>query len=163
MLSLITIVHFSFISARAEELHIEDIPPEYIVYALECENEFNISAALLLSLCWHESRFKESVVKGNVTQITNLKWFKEGIEYCEADNPKGNPYQNMRICAYYLSKWAEEYPGEVYLWLMMWNQGYENAKANYNPNKPSRYAKSIDEKAQILEKELEEWQSKTRP
>lgn len=159
----VLIAQTSFLNARAEEVHIDDIPTEYIIYAWECENEFDVSASLLLSLCWQESRFKESVVGGNVTQITNLKWFKEAIEYCEADAPKDNPYQNIRICAYYLNKWAEEYPGETYLWLMMWNMGYENALRSYNSNKPSKYAKTIDDNAQKLQKEYEEWMNRIKP
>lgn len=162
ILASLTIALTSYTKAECEEVHLEDIPQEYIVYAWECEEEFNISAALLLSLCWTESRFKESVVKGNVTQITNVKWFKEGIEVVCADDVKGNPLQNMKVCAYYLSKWANEYPGECYLWLDCWHEGYENAIRKYN-GKGTYYSRTIDNQAQILEEELEVYNERKRP
>ncbi len=158
------IIAFTFCTrAESEEIKLEDIPPQYILYAWECEKTFDVSAVLLLSLCYTESRFKESTVKGNITQITNTKWFKEGIEFVGAENVKDNPQENMMVCAYYINKWANEYEGEVYLWLMMWNMGYENAKNVYNPNKPSRYAKEIVERADKWTEEWEKMQGSIKP
>ena len=54
----------------------------------------------------------------NLTQVTNLSWFKEGIESTEVLDPKNNKYENIRLCTYYICKWAEEYPGEPYLLYM---------------------------------------------
>lgn len=112
------------------------------VYIHEVAAEFDLSESLLASLIYEESRF---IVLENLTQITNKKWFEEGIEHCESDDLT-NPYVNIRICGYYLSKWAKEYDGEPAMWLMAWNQGYEKAKKNYK--NPSSYAKRIIRRAE---------------
>lgn len=151
------------ITAHAEEIKVEDIDSIYRLYAWEVENTYNVSSALILSLCYEESRFREDIVGGNLTQITNTKWFKEGIEAVHADKPKDNVYQNMMICGYYLSKWANENDGEPYLWLEMWNEGYENALSNYDCRHPSAYARRIMNRAERWEQELEVINNRLHP
>ena len=143
------------IKSRAEEISVNDVDSLYRFYAWEVESTYDVSASLILSICYEESRFKTEVVGGNFTQLTNLKWFREGIDAIGARQPKDNVYENMMICGYYISKWAEEYEGEPYLWLEMWNEGYENALCSYDSQNPSRYAKRVLNRAERWEEELE--------
>ena len=133
--------------ARPQEV----ISNSVYIYIWEVSKEFDISPFLLASLVYQESRF---IITDNLTQITNKKWFYEGLEYCES-NDISNPYVNIRCCGYYLHKWAQEYDGEPALWLMMWNEGYENALRHYNPQKPSRYAREILNRAYEWEQDFE--------
>lgn len=151
------------ITAHADEIKVEDIDPIYRLYAWEVENTYDVSSALILSLCYEESRFREDVVGGNLTQITNTKWFKEGIEAVQADAPKDNVYQNMMVCGYYIAKWAQEYDGEPYLYLEMWNEGYESALSNYDCQHPSAYARRIMNRAERWEQELEVINNRLHP
>lgn len=109
--------------------------------------EFELSEYLLASLIYEESRF---IVKENLTQITSIKWYKEGFDYCESED-LANPYVNIRCCGYFLNKWAQEYEGEPGLWLRFWNEGYENALEN--PGYISGYAKRILRRAEKWEEE----------
>lgn len=118
-------------------------------YVEDVADEFDISEYFLASLIYEESRF---IVKDNLTQITNKKWFKEGFDYCESDDIT-NPYVNIRCCGYYLNKWAKEYEGEPALWCRMWNEGYENAIRD--KEYVSGYAKRILERS-------EEWESQQK-
>lgn len=129
------------IMARSEELN-EEIPlPETIQLAcIESGHEFGICPELLMALVYQESRG----LVDNVTQITSANWYREGIKACHADDYIKNPYQNIDVCAYYISKWFENYgDGDVYLILEMWNEGVENAIKTHNPEYPSSYATEI--------------------
>lgn len=149
VMSLIFVFTFC-IKAKAEDIEL----PEIIkIHCWEVGNEFQVSPVLLMSLVYQESRG----LAENKTQITNLTWFKEGIEYCQADDPKKNDYQNIRICGYYLRKWFEELgDADVYLIIECWNEGYENAIATHS--KPSRYAKEVVDRAIEW---TEEWEKRS--
>lgn len=115
---------------------------------LEVSDEFNLSPHLLASLIYQESSF---IVKENLTQITSKKWFKEGIDYTGSDDLT-DQHNNIRICGYYLNKWAKEYPEEPHLWLRMWNEGYDNALQH--PDRTSYYSRSIIRRAEQWEEEF---------
>ena len=151
------------VRSKAEEIDFEAIPCVSEVFCWEVANEFNISEALLISVCWQESKFNKEVVGGNVSQITNLKWFSEGITYTDAKDPKGNQFENIRILGYYLHKWAVEYPEEPYLWVDMWNKGYEKALVTYNPNNPSRYARTVVNRIPQIEEYIYRTERKNKP
>lgn len=112
------------------------------VYIWEVSREFELSPYMLASLIYQESRF---IVEDNLTQIMNKgKWHKEGIEYT-GNEDISNPYNNIRICGYYLNKWAQEYPGEPHRWLRMWNEG------NVSNLNTSYYSRSILKRAEKWE------------
>ena len=101
------------VNAKSENLPYYEEIPEYIRDICEdCQEEFGISQYYLLGIIYKECRFKADVVNGNVTQVTSLSYFKEGIEALELDKPKTDVRQNIQLCSYYLVKWAEEYPEE---------------------------------------------------
>lgn len=108
--------------ARPDEV-IEDL---VILHICDVADEFNLDVYILASLIYQESRF---VVKDNLTQITNPKWFSEGIEYTGNDDLE-NPYNNIRICGFYLHKWLEEHTIEECL--VMWNSGYFAPTSKYS-------------------------------
>lgn len=119
-------------------------------YIWEAASEFDFSPYILKSLIWQESGYKGN----NLTQIMYVGWFKEATDYIGSKDIS-NPSVNIRICAYTLSHWAEENEGEPALWLMMWNEGPDTAKAHYNPDKPSYYARAILKRAEEWEEEKE--------
>lgn len=119
---------------------------------LEVADEFDLSPHFLASLIWQESNF---IVKDNLTQITNKKWFQEGIDYVGSDDIT-DEHTNIRICGYYLHKWFEEFDdtengGNPHLVLRCWNEGYENALRN--PDATSYYSREIIRRAELWEKE----------
>lgn len=130
----------------------EDIslPTEVIEDCIEIGEEYDVAPTLLMSLIWEESRGQLT----NATQITNVKWFKEGIDHVGTNSPKGNRRDNIEICAYYLRKWYQE-EDDTYLVLDSWHEGRENAIATRS-DKPSYYAKSIDDRSQRWSKILDE-------
>lgn len=137
------------LNTKAEEL--SEIPEEVQVLCFEVGEEFNICPMLLMSLIYTESR---GIVTDNLTQITNTKWFKEGMDYCEVDEVK-TPINNIRVCAYYLTKWAEEQgEDDIYLVIDSWRYGPENARAMYKPDRPSRYAKVIVDRSAEWEEDF---------
>lgn len=144
------LISFLDVKAGADEFNLSEIPQHYIDFADGLEVDYQVSAELLLSLAWEESRFDDSV-HGNVCQITNLSWFREGITETKSDHPKRNSYQNMRICAYYLRKWFEEFDGEPYLVVRCWNEGYDNAIKN--PSKVTAYSRKVVDRVTEIEKE----------
>lgn len=114
------------------------------VYIWEVSREFDLSPYMLASLIYQESRF---IVEDNLTQIMNKgKWHKEGIEYTQNDD-LSNPYNNIRICGYYLNKWAQEHPNEPHRWLRQWNEG------NVNGFESSYYSRTILKRAEKWEEE----------
>lgn len=132
-----------FIKAEAVT---DEIPLTKILqlHCWEVGNEFNIDPCLLMSIVYQESRG----VHENKTQITNTKWFAEGIEYCNADQVKTDDYQNIRVCGYYISKWFKEFGDiDTYLIVEIWNEGYENAIRTHKVDKPSLYARQVVERA----------------
>lgn len=151
VLAISLLVHISFINTKAEEV----IPEDLVVIANECEEEFNVDKYLLLSLVYEECRFDEEFVDGNITQITRIKWFAEGIEAVGSINPKTDCRENCRICCYYLSKWMGEgakAEGDPILACRMWNEGYENALEN--PSLITGYSKRIVNRADEWEEEM---------
>ena len=143
-LTIIAAIATAFlISTNVKAQGVQEVVDPIDLYIHEVATEFQLSESLLASLIYEESRFK---VVDNLTQITNVKWFEEGCEYCGSSDIS-NPYVNIRICGYYLHKWAEENPGEVYLWLRAWNEGEENAKEN--PYYVSGYAKRITQRQEM--------------
>lgn len=147
-----TLVTLVTLSVKAEAQPQDEVIGSSVeLYIWEVANEFDLDYYLLASLVWQESRF---IVMDNLTQITNPKWFKEGIEYAGTMDIK-NPYINIKVCGYYIHKWAEEYEGEPALWLMMWNEGYENALSHYDPLHPSRYARQVIKRAEQWQQEGE--------
>lgn len=137
------------IVANAEELE-DDIPlPKTIQLAcIEAGHEYCICPELLMSIVYQETRG----VCDNATQITSRYWYREGIEACDAEDHIKNPYSNIRVCAYYLNKWFEDYgDAEPSLILEMWNEGVENAQHNHKDGSMSVYAKEILERS-------EEWE-----
>lgn len=120
----------------------DEIPLPLIIqeFCREVGDEFGICPCLLMSIVYQETRGTGE----NLTQITSTNWYKEGIDYCDAEDYKTNSYSNIRVCGYYIAKWYEEL-GDVdsYLVVDCWNKGYENAIASYNASKPSYYARTI--------------------
>lgn len=146
LITILTSLIFAFTFYINAEAITEDIPlsPILQIHCWEVGNEFNIDPCLLMSIVYQESR---GLVK-NKTQITNTQWFKEGIEYCEADEVKSNDYQNIRVCGYYISKWFEELgDADIYLIVECWNEGVGNAIRTHNTSKPSLYAKQVVDRA----------------
>ena len=122
----------------------EEIPLNtYIQFCCEeIGRKENISPTILMSLIYQESRGKHK----NLTQVTKLRWFKEGIEELNLKNVKKDEYENIRLCAYYLHKWFEEYEDMGFA-LMCWNEGYESAKKKFKKGKYSYYSIAILERS----------------
>lgn len=142
-LAIISLIAISTmrISASADEI---PLPQDIQDYCADVGEEFDICPCLLMSLVYTESRGTAE----NVTQITSRKWFKEGIEYCDADDYKTNPYSAIRVCGYYLRKWYEQLgDADIYLILDCWHEGYENAINTYNERRPSYYARTIADRS----------------
>lgn len=142
MISAMIIALTFYINGKADERI--PIPEAVQEYCIQAGEEFNICPELLMSLIYTESR---GIVTDNITQITSKRWFKEGIEAC-GDVDIKDPLSNIRVCAYYLAKWA--YEGDyfdVYLVLDSWHLGRENALRKYKEGKPSRYAKTIADRS----------------
>lgn len=152
-LATMILIGFSTINAKADEIAWTDIPYEYRDYARNLQEEFGVSECLILSLCWTESKLQTDVVGGNITQITNLKWFKEGIEATGADKPKEDWKQNMRICAYYLAKWFEAYE-DPNIVVRGWNEGIDPTVERL-----TNYSHTILERSARWEEEREEEQA----
>ena len=151
---LVILVSLTNVRAEAEEISIDDIPRAYEVFCWEVSNNYDLSEALLISLVWQESKFKADEVNGNVSQITNIRWYQEGVNYTCSENPKTNVYENINVLGYYLHKWAEQYPDEPYLWCRMWNEGYENALLNRDYI--SYYSRTIVDRIPDIEEQLNE-------
>ncbi len=146
---LLIAVLTSCIKANAEEPDVRFeilLPVDVQIECQQSAEEFNISPTLLMSLVYQESRG----MLPNATQITNPYWFRHGIEAVGAEDVKKNRDENIKVCAWYLRQWLEEYD-DVYLVLEMWNEGQETALATHNPDKPSRYAREIEERAEYWE------------
>ena len=154
MTTLLTMILIgsSTINANADEVRWEDIPFEYRDYAHSLQSEYGVSECLILSLCWTESKLQTDVVGGNITQITNLKWFKEGIEATGADKPKTDWKQNMRICAFYLATWFEEYE-DPNIVIRGWNEGI-----NPKVERLTDYSATVLERSARWEEEREEYE-----
>lgn len=144
MFMTILIVPIFCINTRAEEL--EEIPEEVQEICHEVGQEFNVCPTILLSLIYTESR---GIVTDNLTQITNTKWFKEGMDACEVDEIK-TPENNIRVCAYYIAKWCEE-SEDIFLAVDSWRYGPENAAQR---KKPSYYARTIVDRSARWEEEF---------
>lgn len=136
------VVLIGLVSVRPKAEEPKKVEPVFI-YIWEVAQEFDINPFVLASLVYQESRF---IVEDNLTQITNPKWFYEGLEYCGSHDIT-NPYVNIKCCGYYLNKWQKE--KGIDFAVMAWNIGYENAKKR---KKLNRYAVEILSRA-------EEWES----
>lgn len=122
----------------------EVITSDIDLYIWQVAKEFDLSPYMLASLIYQESRF---VVRSNLTQIMyDGKYHQEAIEYTGNDDLT-NEYNNIRICGYYLNKWAQEYPNEPHRWLRMWNEGIVN---DYNS---SYYSRSVLKRAERWEEQ----------
>lgn len=141
--------------ARSEEISYYDIPAEIRLIAWECQKEYDISQYLILAITYQESRCNADKVNGNVTQITNTDWYQEGIAASQSTDAKHNVRDNMRVCSFYINKWANEYPDNPYLWLRLWNEG-DSAKSTQNAT--SYYSRKILERAERYEAEDEHLQ-----
>lgn len=140
------------LNANSQGAMPDDMPELIDIYIKEVAEEFDLSPYLLKSLLYQESGL---IVTENLSQITNKKWFKEGFEHCGSDDIK-NQYVNIRVCGYYLHKWYEQFGDECpYLILECWNEGPGKAVATHNCNKPSRYAKTIVDRAIQWQEEQE--------
>lgn len=122
---------------KAPAAELSELPEEVVQICDDAGQEYQICPMILASLVYTESR---GIVTDNLTQITNTKWFKEGMEACEVDEIK-TPENNIRVCAYYIAKWAEEYD-DIFLALDSWRYGPENAVQKYK-DAPSAYSKEI--------------------
>lgn len=96
-----------------------------------------------MAIIWQESRG----LLDNLTQITYIGWFEEGIEYTGNDDIKDRK-NNVRICAYYMRKWADEY-NDIEISLTGWNQGIENSLVK---DGRSYYATTVIEKSKEFER-----------
>lgn len=145
------VVHFFCIDASAEEL--SEIPEDVQQICEDAGKEFSVCPTILMSLIYTESR---GIISDNLTQITSVRWFKEGMEACGVDEIK-TPENNIRVCAYYIAKWCEQYE-DIYLAVDCWRYGPENAVARFSDS-PSRYSRTIVERSAEWE---EEWYQKRR-
>lgn len=140
LLSMTITVLTSCLNARAEEPSYWEIPKDIRSEAEQVEEEFQISRYLILSLVYQECRFQTDLVNGNITQITNVGWFDEGIEALQLTEPKTDYKQNMRLCAFYLNKWFAE-SDDIHRALRSWNEG----PSGYS--QPSNYSNQIINRA----------------
>ena len=122
---------------KAQAADLSELPEEVVQICDEAGEEFQVCPMILASLVYTETR---GIIPDNLTQITNTKWFEEGMDACEVDEIK-TPENNIRVCAYYIAKWAEEYD-DIFLALDSWRYGPENAVRKYK-DKPSYYSKEI--------------------
>lgn len=126
LIILLTILTISTTSVTAYARPEEVIDNIVILHIWEVSEEFDLDFYVLASLVYQESRF---IVEDNLTQITNKKWFREGIEYTGNDDIT-NPYNNIRICGYYLNKWLQDH--EIEECLAMWNTGHFAQTSKYS-------------------------------
>ena len=151
------IVQTSCLNANAvEDYH--EMPMTVINECWEVGREFQICPTILMSLIWQESR---GIVSDNLTQVTNTKWFQEGIDALEIDDLT-NPYQNIRLCGWYLRKWCEE-TEDMGFALMAWNEGDTNAYKHYDGIHYSYYARTIMNRSAEWEEEFYKEGEKKRP
>lgn len=141
MITLITAILVTMIgiNSKAEEISYYDIPIEYRMVAEDVEDICGISKYFLLAIAYQESRFDSKLTNGNITQITNLKWFAHGIESTGVDNPKTDCKDNMLVCGWYCYCWLEQHE-DYYLVARLWNEG---DSALRNPNYISGYSRSV--------------------
>lgn len=121
------------------------------VFCWEVGNQFDISAPLLMSIVYQESKGNPKAKNGACIGLTqcNPRYFKGYMNELEITD-LSNPYQNILLCGKQLSVWFEQYGDlDVYLIVEMWNEGEQNALRTHSEKKPSRYAK------QIIEREAE--------
>lgn len=146
------LVSTSFIKAEAiEEV---DLPEEVQWMCIEAGEEFDICPTMLMAIVWQESRG----LLDNATQITYEGWFQEGFEY--TGNPdKHDKLNSIRICAYYLRKWADEY-NDINISLTGWHLGIENSLAR---DGRSNYATYVIKKSREYERAWNYgWRSKDK-
>ncbi len=140
IVSLLIVLTFYTNASASEEI---DLPEEVQQMCIEAGEEFDFCPAMLMAICWQESRG----LLPNLTQIGYKEWFREGIEYTGDDDIE-NQLNNIRICAYYLSKWGNEY-GNIEVSLTGWNRGINNSVAI---NGKSGYATSVIKKSREYER-----------
>lgn len=158
ILAVMILARVSCLNAKAEMSYFE-IPGDIREEAEQIQDETQLSEYIILSIVYQESRFDVEYVNGNVTQVTKLKWFREGIDALGITEPKTDYRQNMRLCSYYLVKWFEEHPDNPYLVMRLWNEGTD---ALSNPEYISRYSKEVIDRADrwTIEDECEETTSR---
>lgn len=141
LIVMILTVLISF--TKVEAVEAVDLPEEVQQMCIEAGLEFDFCPTMLMAICWQESRG----LLPNLTQIGYKEWFREGIEYTGDDDIE-NQRNNIRICAYYMSKWGKEYKN-IEVSLTGWNRGIENSVAI---NGKSGYATSVIKKAKEYER-----------
>lgn len=124
---VLTVACTSFTNCKAEEI---DLPEEVQQICIEVGEEFDFCPAMLMAIVWQESRG----LLDNATQITYEGWFAEGFEYT-GNSDKYDMRNNIRVCAYYMKKWGDEYK-DINISLTGWTLGIENSlavdgKSNY--------------------------------
>lgn len=165
MVANLLIVHLSYLNARAEIDTGIPLPYTIQVYCWEMQQEYNVSATLLMGIVYNESRGKADAKNGvykGLTQI-NPRYFKRQMEELEVTD-LFDPVQNLRVCALTLKEWFEKYGDEdVYLILECWSEGDSNAIKDHNPLKPSAYAKRIVKYQDEFTPKWDEWMERKRP
>ena len=136
LLAIVTACTF-YLNANATTKEIP-IPENVQLICADAGEEFNVCPTILMALVWMESRGE----KKNLTQITNVRWFKEGINELGLGNVKKNQKANVRLCAWYLAKWCEETEDMGYA-LMCWNLGENNVPNSYKVGRYNFYSRKI--------------------
>ena len=137
------------VTAQTEESYISE---EYQTYCYEIGEQYSICPELLIAMIEKESSGKPDAVNGNCKGLLQVseKWHKGRMEKLGVTDLH-DPYSNILVATDYIFELFEEH-GDVYTVLMCYNMGERKALKLIEQGKYSKYAISICERSEELER-----------
>lgn len=112
-----------------------------------CSMYDNVEPELVMSVVYHESRFKPEAVNGNCVGLMQVStyWHSDRATRLGVTDFY-DPYSNILLGVDYISELTESY-GDTALVLMLYNMKHDTAFDMFGRGEISSYAKSVLEKA----------------
>ena len=133
-----------------EKVYYTYIDKEYIEYAEEISEIYNVCPELIFSIIEHESSGNPNAKNGNCLGLMQVseKWHQDRMERLGVES-LFDPYGNILVATDYLVELFERY-GDVDMVLMTYN-GSSDAKERWDNGTPTKYATSVIERSMELE------------
>lgn len=144
-----------YVEKEVEEKKVEPVIEEPLSQEDEIKNIIkevcslypNVKEELIMSIVYHESRFKPEATNGNCVGLMQVStyWHADRAERLGVTDFY-DPYGNILLGVDYISELTETY-GDSALVLMLYNMKHDTAFDMFGRGEISSYAKSVLEKA----------------
>lgn len=115
-------------------------------------NQYNVEPELVMSIVFHESRYRPEAKNGNCIGLMQVstRWHSDRAARLGVKNFY-DPYSNILLGVDYLSELLDKYKDPA-LVLMLYNMKHETAMKMYSDGKISNYARSVLAMAEEIKK-----------